>query len=301
MRIEEDPPPFRGRQFLAGWRGPSIREVALRFVAHLAPGVGFEAREVSVASATSNGASGWAVLDSASYWYPRECMPDESDAYEVLRVHVGRSLLALQTGPTRPAAGIREPDFNQMSKAVRDFQALLQRAGDSGLSGEQRRTLVDPACGKLSGRLEDYARALWALGRSSELTATLDVLSRWMGSDLTGLHRLGKAAWICHIYGRSATYLAKCFVGEYRSASDCASMLAESLFHSGQSEVAQDTLLKAMTEVKALSSRASGRSRDGYEANYQGHRRTFLKLFPALGERRLAELDLPSTILRIED
>lgn len=81
---------------LAEWKGRPLSKPQILHVVEVDPGLKYPQRLVGVASAELDGQSGWVVLDGTrSRWYSAREFPQDESAKAVLKIHVGRQLLAL--------------------------------------------------------------------------------------------------------------------------------------------------------------------------------------------------------------
>jgi len=162
---------------LCQWPGDSLTNPRVAYVAELDSKLRHPRGLVALASAQLKGIDGWAVLDGPdSRFYPADEFPPDQSASIVLRIHIGRRLLAFpDIQPRKPwltPKATRTPE-----QFIEAYEKLLAELGPHAGS------LPEPAKSKyekLGHNLERYVDALFAVrghhDRNSHLVAAYEKL-----------------------------------------------------------------------------------------------------------------------------
>lgn len=292
--VKENPAEYDA--LLEQWRGESLENPQMLFVAEISPGLRYAQRLVGLASARFQDSEGWVVLDGErSEWYPKSEMPP--DAYEsvVLKIHVGRNLMEFTEKPDRKKYLAPSSPPKPDEAVVAAYLKLLSDAEKQG--GKAQKEAFDNF-GPLGKHFEQYADGLVRLGRENEIVATVRVLARFWDHN-SGYGTLGKAAFKCREDAIAESFFLR-LRDNYKDShrGEEMGLLAEIWLKSDKREDAKKLLLECLRKLLAESKTATGSDKRFFEDCFQNQRGTWLKLFPQDGESTLAANGIPNSTLK---
>jgi hypothetical protein len=289
--VREDPREYDG--LLKQWCGPPLEKPQVLFVAELSPELRCPQRLVALASARLEGADGWAVLDgSRSEWYPNSDMPLEASESVVLKIHVGRHLLAFNDKVERKNYLAPPVSPKPAEQIIAAYQKLLSAAQQEAEAGQ---TEAFDSMGPLEKHFGTYADALMRAGRAAEVAATSELLApHW--EHCSGYLKLGAGAFRCGQFDLAESLLLKarekCENWEH---SEEMGWLAEIWCQRGRQADAKALLMECLTRLLSESKTATGSDKQLFEDWFQNQRGAFLRLFPADGATALAAGGIPDS------
>lgn len=280
---------------VARWRGARLEGVRIREINRVQQ-LGQEGAElVGVADATLGGKVGWAVFDGdSSAFYDNKEFPQGFWYGHVLSSHIGRRVLGL-ANPTDRAKWASRPPLKSATPEliIRSFERKFEEAKKGTL------TDLSPTVSRFATGLHQYARTLGSLGRGAELKPVLAFLDVKWKAEWAASYHLGNAAYEAGLKDLALPRLEASFnESKYSGRGDDASILAILLADVGRHNDAKAVLLRGLRALMAEAKDEKYLSTHfQYDGWLQGHRSTFLKLFPDTGAADLAREGIPADLL----
>ncbi|MEW4564731.1 HEAT repeat domain-containing protein [Bremerella sp. JC770] len=163
-------------------------------------------------------------------------------------------------------------------------------------AGEELQEEAFDSFGMIGGGFEAYVEALKAKSREEEIAALVILFQPHWQHNL-GYGKLGSAAYLAGRSDLAEPYFLKIRDGmeSYHRCEEM-SMLAEILHGRGETTEAHDLLIECLQETRQDFQESEFLSdRQMFAESYQGHRETFLRLFPD-GEAELVQKKLPTEL-----
>lgn len=274
------------------WNGPPLENPWILSVAGLAPELNQPERIVGLASATSNGQKGWAVLDGPrSEWYPADEQP--LDAYDrlILRIHIGRQLLGFTDKPDRKKFLLPPPPPRPPEQVIRAFEKLLDEARNG--NEEKQKEVFNSVFGPIPKHLEAYLKALRETGRAEMARGVIEFLTPHL-DDFNGVALLGKAAFAVGQNDLAEPFLVQTHAKAAYPFGEHEDCLARIWFEAGRHDEAKELLLGCMERIQ---DEDPGNFRlDVLEKWFQERRSTLLELFPEEAAHALRERGIPDSL-----
>jgi hypothetical protein len=291
--VREDPQEYQ--TLLNQWRGGSLENPQMLFVAELSPELRYPQRLVGLASAHFRGTDGWIVTDGdRSDWYPKSDMPLDAHESVVLKIHIGRHLLGFAEKPDRAKYLATPAPPKPAEKVVTSYLMLLSDAQRQ--LGKAQKEAFDNF-GPVGKYFEEYENALVRIGREKEIVATIQLLAPFWDHN-SGYGTLGKAAFKCGEHTLAESFFLK-LRDNYKDShrSEEMGLLAEIWCKREKQEDAKTLLIDCLHKLVADSKTANGSDKRLFESWFQNQRGTLLKLFPSEGQATLAASGIPSSTL----
>jgi hypothetical protein len=167
------------------------------------------------------------------------------------------------------------------------YETILRAVRRSG--EEFAKLAADELNSPLREQFEPYVDALVAADRPSDVQDLIDFY-RGVWDHNLGYGLLGSAAFRISNFGLAENYFKKLHSGlQDYCRSEEMSLLAEIWCQNGRSADAQNLLVECLKQLLVLVKNSNEPSdREIYEKEFQFHRATFLRLFPALGTTELS-------------
>lgn len=287
--VAESPEEYR--TLLDQWTGPPLESLALRQVAEIAPDLAYPQRLVGVASGSLDGAPGWVMLDGPrSTWYPQSEQPEDDSERRVLNVHVGRHLLGFTGKPDRkkylrPAQAPRSPE-----QIIAAYERLLAEAESAD---PKRQANLVGSCSIVATKLDDYAEALIATGRATQVRRAVELLARHSEYDWK-LAELGEVASKCDQLDLAERLLLKVREDDKTyEIGEAMGLLAAAWCRQGRTDAAKDLMVDCLLRI--LNGVNPELKEETREIWFRNHRERFLQLFPE-GEALLLKQGIPKSL-----
>ena len=111
---------------LQQWHGEPLKNPEIVGMMELSPRLKYPQKVVAVATAVLKGMDGWVVLDGErSAWYPKQDMPDQTHQDNVVRIHVGRTLLGFKSQPDRQKYLVKVHTKRDPQQIIQAYEKLL--------------------------------------------------------------------------------------------------------------------------------------------------------------------------------
>lgn len=292
--VEENPAEFD--TLLNQWRGGSLENPQMLFVAELSPDLRHPQRLVGLASARLQSSEGWVVLDGKrSEWYPKSDMPPNAYESVVLKIHVGRHLLGFTEKPDR-RIHLVAPNLPRPAKEI--IAAYSKLLSEADRQKGKARTEALGSFGPLEKHFDAYASALATTGRAAEIEPVIQLFApHW--DHCSGYLKLGAAAFKCGRRNIAEDFLIKAHdkCTNWERSEEMA-LLAEIWCGRGQQSDAKSLLIECLNRLLAESKTVTGSDRQLFEKWFQTQRAALLKLFPQDGEAVLAASGIPNATLK---
>ncbi len=294
--VTEDPSEYA--VLLGHWQGAPLGAAAMLKVAELSPKLGLKERLVGLASATLNDNAGWVVLDGThSEWYPQTDFPFDCQDSVVLRVHIGRRLLAF-TGKADRAKYLKgSPPVRAPEQIISAYEKLLDSAAQT--KGKGREDALSLTWSPVGKHLGTYSKALAETGKGVAIRKVIDLLQGG-AEKLGGYSTLGEAAFVCGQDDLAEELLIKRKdqgVSASVERGESMSILARLWYKRGKQGEARQLLVDCLMPLLSESKTATGPDRQMVESWFQTHRQTYLQLFHPSADEELKQAGIPSTTL----
>lgn len=173
---------------------------------------------------------------------------------------------------------------------ISTYQRLLAAARQASEAVQEE---AFDSFGILGGSFDTCVDALNEQNRETEITALIDAFEPHWQHNL-GYGRLGRAAYLAGDHDLAEPFFLKIHDGmESFYRSETMSMLAEIWHHRGETKAASELLIDCLKQSRSDFQESEYLSdRKLFAQCYQGHRKTYLQLFPG-GEEQLANEGLP--------